>query len=156
MNDPEYIILHHSFTKDGEKKDWDAIREYHIKTNGWNDIGYHYGIELYDGRLTIMVGRRESLAGAHTKELGMNSRSIGICVVGNYDEAPPPLANLDLLAYLCVRIMRDYGITPDRVIGHRDVGLMAGFDWKKGQYKTCPGRLFSVDAFRKMLKGVSV
>ena len=42
-------------------------------------------------------------------------------------------------------------IPQEHVIGHRDAGLMAGFDWRRGQYKTCPGRLFDTDAFQKRL-----
>ena len=69
---PQYIVIHHSLTKDGTVVDWEAIRRYHKETNGWSDIGYHYGIERVGGGLSLQVGRPESQPGAHTKEMHMN------------------------------------------------------------------------------------
>jgi len=150
---PQFLILHHSVTKDGQTADWEAIRKYHKETNGWSDIGYHYGIERVGGSLVLQVGRPESQPGAHTKEMHMNLKSIGICVVGNFDLAPPGLEVLRFLADICRRKVAEYGIPVQAVLGHREVGLMAGFDWKKGQYKSCPGKYFPMDTLRAMLSG---
>jgi N-acetyl-anhydromuramyl-L-alanine amidase AmpD len=150
---PQNVIIHHSLTKDGTVVDWEAIRRYHKETNGWSDIGYHYGIERVGNSLVLQIGRPESQPGAHTKEMHMNLKSIGICVVGNFDEAPPSLAKLYFLRDLCFSLMVNYGIPAQSVIGHRDAGLMAGFDWRLGQYKTCPGRFFPMDSLRDMLAG---
>jgi N-acetylmuramoyl-L-alanine amidase len=135
-------------TKDSGTKSWDAIRKYHIETMKMNDIGYHKGIEDVGGIIQVLTGRADTTSGAHTKELGMNSKSIGICVVGNYDIIPPPLEYLEILKKICYAYMINYSIPTKNILGHREVGLMAGFDWKKGQFKTCPGRLFDMVAFR--------
>ena len=159
MNRPEYIVIHHSLTKDGSVKDWEAIRKYHVGTNGWTDIGYHYGIERVNGVLTTQMGRPVFMAGAHTKEAGMNQRSIGICVVGNFDVAPPDWETVGYLRDLCYAIMANYPIPAQNVIGHRDAGLMAGFDWRKigptgvREFKTCPGILFPMHGLQIQLKG---
>jgi hypothetical protein len=150
---PEFIIVHHSLTKDGLVVDWEAIRRYHVETNGWAAVGYHHGLERVGSAIIAQVGRPEFMPGAHCKEAGMNGRSIGICVVGNFDLAPPDLEMLKALRDLCFAVMVNYGIPVQNVIGHRDAGLMAGFDWRRGQYKTCPGRLFPMDALHSLLSG---
>lgn len=158
-NKPEYVILHHSLTFDGKTVDWTAIRKYHKEVLGFDDVGYHYGIEFVGENALIQVGRPEGMEGAHTRELHMNRRSIGICVTGNYDLAPPKLPILCLLSSLVRRICTDYTIPADRIIGHRDVGMMAGFDWRtKGstgvrRYKTCPGVYFPLQTVRDMAFG---
>ncbi len=150
---PQYVIVHHSLTKDGIVADWEAIRKYHREVNGWSDIGYHYGIERVGKSLLLQVGRPESEPGAHTKEMHMNSKSLGICVVGNFDLAPPGLWIKRFLAEIVKRKVAEYGIPVHAVLGHREAGAMAGFDWRKGQYKSCPGRYFNMDILRAMVSG---
>jgi N-acetyl-anhydromuramyl-L-alanine amidase AmpD len=152
---PQHVIIHHSLTKDGTVADWDAIRRYHREVNGWSDIGYHYGIERVGKGILLQIGRPESQPGAHTKEMHMNSKSLGICVVGNYDLAPPGLEVMRFLAEIVRRKVAEYGIPVNAVLGHREVGAMAGFDWRKGQYKSCPGKYFSMDTLRAMVSGES-
>jgi len=150
---PQYVVIHHSLTKDGQVVDWDAIRKYHREVNGWSDIGYHYGIERVGNGLLLQVGRPESQTGAHTKEMHMNGKSLGICVVGNFDLAPPGLEVLRFLSEIVRRKVSEHGIPVNAVLGHREVGAMAGFDWKKGHYKSCPGKYFPMDTLRAMLSG---
>ncbi len=150
---PQYIVIHHSLTKDGKTVDWEAIRKYHRDINGWTDIGYHYGIDRVGQGLLLQIGRPESQSGAHCKEMHLNLKSIGICVVGNFDLAPPGLEIMRFLAEICRRKVAEYGIPVNSILGHREVGLMAGFDWKKGQYKSCPGKYFPMDTLRAMLSG---
>ncbi len=148
---PQYICIHHSLTKDGHSVDWEAIRRYHKETLGWTDIGYHYGVERVGTGLSLQVGRPESKTGAHTKEMHMNLKSLGICVVGNFDLVPPGQELMRFLADLIARKVEEYGIPVNAVLGHREVGKMAGFDWRKGQYKSCPGRHFQMDLLREMV-----
>jgi N-acetylmuramoyl-L-alanine amidase len=53
------------------------IREWHVKDNGWSDIGYN-AVILRDG--TIEMGRQEGSIGAHAR--GYNHDSFAICLVG--------------------------------------------------------------------------
>jgi N-acetylmuramoyl-L-alanine amidase len=142
----EYLVIHHSFTKDGLVVDWKAIRDYHINTNGWDDIGYHYGIEKVNGDYVIISGRSEDTNGAHTKEQGMNSKSLGICVIGNYDLGEPDKRAFDLLVILCVGLCKKYKLTADKIRTHHEYA----------NYKTCPGSKFPMDKLRneadRMLK----
>ena len=44
------IIVHCTATPEGRNVSVDEIRRWHVKDNGWSDIGYHWIIEL-DGSL---------------------------------------------------------------------------------------------------------
>jgi hypothetical protein len=147
----EYIILHHSLTKDGKTVSWDDIRRYHVETRGWSDVGYHWGIEKVDNSIEIFMGRMPDRIGAHAKEMQMNSRSLGICVVGNFDVSVPEYGIMQKLEELLNWLMWEYKIPAQNVLGHRDVGLMAGFDWEKGQYKSCPGKKFPLFELKERL-----
>ena len=142
---PLNIIIHHSLTADGQMVNWQAIRKYHIETNGWKDIGYHYGIENVYGQYEILKGRFDNMTGAHAK--GFNQDSIGICLIGNYDDHEPLPIQLDLLQRLVISLITIYGIKVANVLGHRETYARLG----KPQLKICPGRLFDMIKFRKSL-----
>lgn len=133
---PTQIILHHSLTEDNRTVSWDAIRRYHTETRGWNAIGYTYGVELINGHYEILQGRMLGVHGAHT--LGQNYNSIGICFVGNFDAYEVPYHQWSLGVRLVRSLCDVLNIKVGRVFGHREY---AG-------YKSCPGKLFSLDAFR--------
>ena len=81
----EKIIIHCAATPEGRDIKMETIKSWHVKGNGWSDIGYHYVIEL-DG--TIKEGRPMHRSGAHTK--GHNANSIGVCYVGGIDNDKKP------------------------------------------------------------------
>jgi len=133
------IVIHHSYTKDQETVDWQAIRRYHRDHLGWNYIGYNFGIEKIKSHYEILVGRPLNMSGAHTKQQGMNSKAIGICVIGNFDAKKPPKAALESLAVLVNALMMQYNIDKDHVHRHQDFAA----------YKSCPGKRFSLSSFKK-------
>lgn len=77
----DYIIIHCSATKPEQDIDVEDIRRWHTRDNGWEDIGYH-SVITRDGE--IQEGRDYHMVGAHCK--GINSISVGICMVGGIDE----------------------------------------------------------------------
>ena len=79
------IIIHCAATPEGRDVKTETIKSWHVKGNGWSDIGYHFVIEL-DG--VVKTGRPLHRAGAHTK--GHNATSIGICYVGGIDKDKKP------------------------------------------------------------------
>lgn len=154
MNLKSFVVLHHSLTKDSGTVSWGAIRKYHMDPAGpykMRDIGYHFGVEMVDDRPEILIGRLPSEEGAHCKEMGMNTKAFGVCVVGNFDLAPPDPVTLEATRKLVRYLMWQWSIPVTNVLGHRDVGAALGFDWKKGEYKSCPGGLFDLTAFRASL-----
>ena len=98
-----------------------------MNVNGWNDIGYHYLITI-DG--VKHQGRLENITGAHT--IGQNSNSIGICLVGHFDNYKPNNQQLETLYNLIQDIFNRYGKLP--IYGHN-----------KYATKTCPGKMFPMD-----------
>ena len=73
------IIVHCADTPEGRDDKAADIRRWH-KARGFNDIGYHYVVDL-DG--TIEPGRDVTIAGAHAT--GQNADSIGVCYIGGAD-----------------------------------------------------------------------
>jgi len=138
---PEYIILHHSLTADGQTVSWDAIRRYHTQKLGWRDIGYHFGIEQIGEGYEILLGRMMNEVGAHCRQRAMNRRSLGICFVGNFDIVPPPAEQWDMGLKLVRCLMNVFDIPRENVRGHREFA----------PYKSCPGKRFSMELFRWQL-----
>ena len=77
MRKIDKIIIHCSATPEGKDFTVQQIREWHVKGNGWRDIGYHFVI-YRDG--SIHKGRPIEQVGAHTT--GHNAHSIGIFYIG--------------------------------------------------------------------------
>ena len=139
-----HIMLHHSLTRDGQTVSWGAIRRYHVEHNGWNAIGYHYGVELVGDQYEALLGRSELDPAAACPQAQMNSRALHICCVGNFDQAPPPAPMLEVLVRLVILpAMVEYGIPPERIIGHHDIR----------KSKTCPGTHFDLEVVRRMSQG---
>lgn len=134
---PKEIIIHCSDTKDYGTVSWEAIRRYHKEVNGWQDIGYHFGVELVGSAYRWMIGRPDTHMGAHCR--GHNHDSLGVCFVGRFEELQPPEAQFDSGACLVASLCRRWGIDPETgVKAHRD------YD----PHKTCPGTKFDMDDFR--------
>lgn len=142
---PNKIVLHCSATEDSESKSWEAIRRYHTGVKGWSDIGYHYGLEIVGDEIKWYRGRPYWKRGAHCKAANRNFDSLGVCVVGKFDEAPPNReiysATIKLLSWLCMA----FWISADDVYGHRE------FE----QHKTCPGKMWDLDRVRDDIRVIS-
>jgi hypothetical protein len=76
-----------------------AIELYHVKGNGWNDIGYNFLVDRFG---TVFEGRYGGLdrnvVGAHAE--GFNTGSVGVAVVGEYSSLAVPEKARDSLARL--------------------------------------------------------
>jgi flagellar hook assembly protein FlgD len=99
-----FVSVHHTATPNDYTPDQAAaivrgIDIYHVKTNGWNDIGYNFLIDrfgrVYEGRYG---GITRNVIGAHA--LGFNTGSVGIALIGNFMTAKPTAAAVQSLERL--------------------------------------------------------
>jgi N-acetylmuramoyl-L-alanine amidase len=117
------IVIHHVGDIDRDVSAAE-IHKWHLD-NGWSGIGYHFVVRK-DGK--IERGRPRDVIGAHAQ--GFNSRSIGINIVGDFEQSKPNPAQVESAAMLIADLSDIYCLTPTgkTVVGHRD--LMP---------TTCPG-----------------
>ena len=76
-----------------------SIYAYHVKSNGWSDIGYNYLVDRFgrtwEGRYG---GITRAVVGAHTG--GFNTDSFGTSLIGTFATSPPPAVTLSALEHL--------------------------------------------------------
>ncbi|MGM0558484.1 MAG: peptidoglycan recognition protein family protein [Myxococcota bacterium] len=131
-HDPYRMSIHHTYLPADDGGDPAAamrsIQAYHIDSNGWCDIGYHFVVSqsgnIYQGRSS------EQRTGAHVG--GQNTGNIGICLIGDFTSQTPQQQQLTPTADIVRWVGDTYGIGFDRnsVKGHRE--------WP-GQSTSCPG-----------------
>lgn len=152
------IVIHHTATTKNLNDPTQAIRNiyyYHAITRGWGDIGYNY---IVDTKGNIYEGRYggDGVVGGHA--LNYNVGSVGIAVLGNYQESEVPSAVVNSLSALIKSKASLHGIDPmgssmwggkmlPNIIGHKDVGSTA-----------CPGeKLYALlPTIKKMAKGALI
>jgi len=144
------IVIHHSLTKDGTSKNWNAIIRYHTNDKGWSDVGYHFGIERVGDEWLVFAGRPLNKRGAHTKELDFNGKFLGICVIGDFDKTEVPEEALSLCESLVEILVEQLDIPVENVLGHGEaqaIGRVAVKD-----RKSCPGKNFDMKKLRVKLR----
>jgi hypothetical protein len=150
----QFAVVHHtagtnSYTASQSPAIVRGIEVYHVKGNGWNDIGYNFLVDKYgqvfEGRYG---GIDKPVIGAHAE--GFNTGSVGVAMLGSYGaSAPPKIARTALANLLAWRLdvahidptssltwasggnpryAAGVPVTLRRVSGHRDTG-----------FTTCPG-----------------
>ncbi len=142
----EYIVLHHSATNEGSAISFD---QYHRKEKKWSHgLAYHFviGNGNGSGNGEIEVGDRwtKQIHGAHTANMDLNRISIGICLVGNFEEDNEPTENqLDSLISLVAYFSKRYNIPESHIVKHSKV-------LQKGT--ACPGKNFP---YRQLINEIS-
>jgi hypothetical protein len=140
---PEYIIIHHSLTKDSGTVSWSAIRSHHVGNLGYLDIGYHFGIEAVNNpmdkilTMEILMGRWVGNHGAHCPP--RNKDGVGICLIGNFDEHEVPKLQWEKAIDLCLWLHREFNILLANIRGHKE----------EHANRTCPGKNFDMEKFRQ-------
>lgn len=121
---PRYITVHHTVTPTVDSISPAArvrgIQAYHIDSNGWCDVGYHFLVGQ-DGR--VYQGRSSELrTGAHVG--GANTDNVGVSFLGTFTTDVPDdsmfSAGADVIRWLSESY--DIPLQRDAVRGHREWG----------------------------------
>jgi len=108
-------LIHHSAT--GPTVTAKAIADYHVKERGWLDVGYHGLVELAGGGYKFAPGRSLAMHGAHCP--GKNRTHLGLCLIGNYANATPPIAQLEVAAEILAEWCVAFDFSPEDIYPHK-------------------------------------
>ncbi len=133
---PNYIVVHHTATANSTDYSQEhafalsrSIQAHHMDTNGWPDTGQQLTISrgghVMEGRNRSLpaIERGEHVVGAHVANY--NSEAVGIENEGTYTSAEPTGDLWDALVETVAWLVAQYGVSPDNIVGHRDLGSTA-------------------------------
>lgn len=132
------IVIHHSAGTTGGA---DRFDQWH-REKGWDELGYHFvignGTDTADGQVEVGPRWMSQKHGAHcrTPDEYYNQQGIGVCLVGNFDLAPPDDRQMRSLRRLVAFLCRAFGISPRSIYTHSEI---------TGKTR-CPGKYFDVGA----------
>lgn len=141
----KFIVIHHSATETGTVKGMDRYHrdEMHME----NGLAYHFvignGHGMKDGEIT--VGRRwsEQLDGGHLRSESLNAKSVGICLVGNFDQDEPTAKQMASLRALIGYLLKRCNLSASAVRTHQQINPIP---------TRCPGGRFPAKTFLQELK----
>jgi N-acetyl-anhydromuramyl-L-alanine amidase AmpD len=141
----QYIIIHHTAGEAGKAL---LVDQMHRDRGFELGLGYHFLVDngtlgKGDGQLEVAPRWIQQQEGAHCKAADMNSKAIGISVVGNCNSEPPSRAQLHTLTQLVGTLGSYYRIPLSHVLAHCQV---------PGAATDCPGKLFPWKSFHAGLK----
>lgn len=104
------IVVHHSaFAYVGPTE----VQDLHMDRRGFADVAYHF---LIDSGGIIYEGREINIRGAHVQ--GFNTGSVGIVLLGNFNETDPAQVQINSLQELVDYLRYTYEIR--YLAGHKD------------------------------------
>jgi len=144
----KYIVIHHSATRAGSVK---AFHQFHTQ-QGYGGIAYHFvignGNGMQDGEVQDTFRWQQQLSGTHVSVNAWdhNVFGIGICLVGNLENALPTKAQMEALKKLVTRLKKMYRIKSKNVFGHRQVK----YDDASGRKEqtACPGKKLDLNSLK--------
>lgn len=130
------IIIHHSafFQTTDLQNACKHIEQSHLN-RGYSAIGYHF---LIGKNGDIAYGRPINYIGAHCKNF--NTNSVGICLIGNFEEEHPTNEQYQSLSKLIKHLKKYFINTQARIYRHKSLNATL-----------CPGKNFSIEKLYKIL-----
>jgi hypothetical protein len=113
-----------------------AIYQYHAKTLGWGDIGYHYLIDengqIYEGK-----SGGDYVVGGHA--YCANTDTIGVSLMGNFEIEKPTQVQIHSLQWLLSDLTKKYNIDPTKSVTYHGKSLPPIVGHKDINNTLCPG-----------------
>lgn len=143
-----HLIVHHSAGSYTPTTDFAAVVRsywsYHTgPVLGWADIGYNWLVDrngvIYQGRAYNFDGNR-NVIGAHFS--GQNSRTMGICLIGNFNSVQPTTIAVDQLRNMLAWKANERGIDVRAREMHTVRNLFTISGHRDGGATDCPGHQF--------------
>lgn len=133
----KFIVVHHSAQATGS---YDQIDREHRKIQGWDGCGYHFvignGTGSPDGQIEVARRWSNQKHGLHCKSAtnpDVNEYGIGICLIGNFDDAPPTPKQVAAARALVAYLEERYKVPAQAVGTHAELAGVAS---------ACPGKNF--------------
>jgi N-acetyl-anhydromuramyl-L-alanine amidase AmpD len=140
-----YIVIHHSASANASVKGMDYYHR--VERHMENGLAYHFvignGHSMKDGEIAIGHRWTAQLDGGHLASEALNKKSIGICLVGNFDQDRPTKRQMDSLQALVGFLLARCRLSPDAVKTHQQINPI---------YTRCPGHNFPGKRFLKELE----
>jgi len=143
-----YIVLHHSAGGAGNPYDMDHYHRYERQME--NGLAYHFlignGHGMTDGKIAMGRRWRRQLQGGHVASDELNESSIGICLVGNFEESRPTDKQMESVKMLIEYLLLNYELGVTAVRTHRQINPRPTL---------CPGRYFPTGTLLRDLHRVT-
>jgi hypothetical protein len=122
------LVIHHSAAPPGVGPQ--QVAAYHVNRLDWPGAGYHF---LVATEGTIYQANSIETVSYHAAKA--NSRSVGICFLGDFSQEIPPPPQLLAGAHLVAWLMQELNIDLDEVKGHKELMGTAcpGIQWLEGK-----------------------
>lgn len=139
-----YIVLHQSATPTGN---YDQIDAEHRRILGFDGCGYHFiignGTGSGDGQIEVAqrwVNQKHGVHCQNARKAEIDEYGIGICLIGDFDKAPPTPRQISAAKLLIAHLSQRYRIADERIETHAHLAATPTI---------CPGGFFpSASVFR--------
>ena len=149
----KHLIVHHSAGSNTNNNYVDVVRNIYVfhttpapNGNGWNDIGYNFLIAqdgtVFEGRTGNNSIEGDNVIGAHF--CGKNTGTMGICLLGNYNEtAVPEIQKKSLIELAAWKMAKEHLLLNTQEISDELKYSISGH--RDGCSTECPGEnLYSI------------
>jgi len=134
------LVLHHTASTneiDNPSQAIKNIHEFHANGKNWGDIGYHY-VVAPDGKIFEGRAGGAGVIGGHSFDV--NKVSIGISVMGNYEQDQVSTETMRSLAMLLEKLSNAYDLDPTSSVFYKDMTMPVISGHRDTGKTLCPGK----------------